>query len=123
MNSDIQLLLQKKASGEMTMNQVYQNASGDSKASFKDFLSNAIDKGWVDQGLNATSSILHSKYGAGATGGALISETPCLDGYEKNADNVCVPVRKSMSTGVKIGIGVGALAIVGVVIYIATKKD
>lgn len=123
MSPDIQLLLQKKATGELSMNQVYSNATGDGsfKGSFKDFMAQAVEKGWVDQGLNATSAVLHSRYGQDPSG-ALLTDTPCLEGFEKNSDGICVEIRQGLSNGAKIGIGVGILAIIGVAIYVSKNK-
>jgi len=121
--SDLQELMQKKQSGELTMNQVYLNAFGDGsfKGSFKDFMTKAQSEGWIDQGLNATSAYLNTKYG-GDVDEALLKDTPCLDGYEKDANGICIEIKKGMSMGAKIGVGIGIIALIGGIIYIVNKN-
>jgi hypothetical protein len=124
MNSNIQLALQKKAEQDLTMNQAYKeyvNATGDTSTPFKDFMNKAVGSGWIDQTLNATSSILHSKFGINS-GTPLIQDTPCSDGYEKDAQGVCVTVQKTISRNVWIGIGVVVIGIAAVVIYQSKNK-
>jgi len=123
MNADIQLLLTQQANGEISMNQAYNNATGEAKgSSFKDFLNKAVTNGWVDQAFNATSSILHSKYGAGAIGQQVIKETPCSEGFQKNENGVCEEVKKPISMGSKVFIGVGIVAVLGVISYAIYKN-
>ena len=114
--------LVKAKQGNMSMNQAYReysNAGG--LGSFKDFMSKAVNTGWIDQSLNTASSLLHSKYGIGEGGDALI-DTPCLDGYEKNADGICVEIATGMSTFAKVGIAVGVIALIGGIVYFAKKN-
>lgn len=123
MNPYTELALVKASKGEISMNQAYKeysNAGG--LDSFKDFMSKAVNTGWIDQSLNTASSLLHSKYGDGTGGGQLI-DTPCLDGYEKNADGICVEVKKGMSTFAKVGIAVGIIALIGGVAYYYSNKQ
>jgi hypothetical protein len=113
----------KAKQGNMSMNQAYReysNAGG--LGSFKDFMSKAVNTGWIDQGLNATSSFLNSKFGTGEGGDALI-DTPCLDGYEKNADGICVEIATGMSTFAKVGIAVGVIALIGGIAYYYSNKQ
>jgi hypothetical protein len=113
--------LVKAKQGNISMNQAYKeysNAGG--IGSFKDFMSKAVNTGWIDQSLNTASSILHSKYGEGS-GDSLI-DTPCLEGYEKNADGICVEISTGMSTFAKVGIAVGIIALIGGVAYYYSNK-
>lgn len=123
MNAYSQLALTKAVNGEISMNQAYKeysNAGGD--GSFKEFITKAVSLGWIDQSLNATSSFLHSKYGEG-TGGSQLIDTPCLEGYEKNSEGICVEVKTGMSTFAKVSIAVGLIALIGgVAYYYSTKK-
>jgi hypothetical protein len=122
MNANTQIFLQKKAQGEISANQAYKeylNAGG--TGGFKDFMNNAVDKGWIDQAFNATSSILHSKFGIGATGSPLIIDTPCDEGFEKDVNGICQPIKTGLSTGAWIGIGVVVIGIAGLIIYEVKK--
>jgi hypothetical protein len=122
MNADTQILMQKKSEGQMSANQAYKeylNAGG--SGSFKEWMNNAVDKGWVDQAFNAASSILHSKFGIGASGSPLIIDTPCDEGFEKDVNGICQPIKTGLSTGAWIGIGVVAIGIIGFVIYEVKK--
>jgi hypothetical protein len=113
----------KAKQGNMSMNQAYReysNAGG--LGSFKDFMSKAVNTGWIDQGLNTVSSVLRGKYGVGEGGGALI-DTPCLDGYEKNADGICVEIKTGMSTFAKVGIAVGVIALIGGIAYYYSNSN
>ena len=116
-----EMALVKANKNNMSMNQAYKeysNAGG--SGSFKDFMNKAVSMGWVDQSLNTASSFLHSKFGD-PTSSQLI-ETPCLEGYEKNSDGVCVEIKTGMSTFSKVGIAVGIIALIGGVIYFAKKN-
>jgi hypothetical protein len=112
----------KAKKGNISMNQAYReysNAGG--IGSFKDFMSKAVNTGWIDQTLNTASSLLHGKYGENASTDALI-DVPCLDGYEKNADGICVEITTGMSTFAKVGIAVGVIALIGGVAYYYSNK-
>jgi hypothetical protein len=112
----------KAKQGNISMNQAYReysNAGG--LGSFKDFMSKAVNTGWIDQSLNTASALLHGKYGEEVGGNALI-DTPCLEGYEKNSDGICVEIATGMSTFAKVGIAVGLLAIIGGIVYFAKKN-
>jgi hypothetical protein len=122
MNAYTELAMERAIKNNTTMNQAYReysNAGG--LGSFKDFMSRAVNTGWIDQSLNTASSLLHSKYGIGEGGDALI-DTPCLDGYEKNADGICVEIATGMSTFAKVGIAVGVIALIGGIVYFAKKN-
>lgn len=122
MDAYTEMALIKAKKGGVSMNQAYReysNAGG--LGSFKDFMSKAVNTGWIDQSLNTASSLLHGKYGEGS-GGALI-ETPCLEGYEKNADGICVEIKTGMSTFAKVGIAVGIIALIGGVAYYYSNKQ
>lgn len=118
-----EMALVKAKQGNISMNQAYReysNAGG--LGSFKDFMSKAVNTGWIDQSLNTASSLLHGKYGDGSSTGALI-DVPCLDGYEKNADGICVEIKTGMSTFAKVGIAVGVIALIGGVAYYYSNKQ
>lgn len=122
MDAYTELALQKAKKDNLSMNQAYKgysNAGG--SGSFKDFMNKAVSTGWIDQSLNTVSSLFHSKYGQG-TGGNQLIDTPCLDGYEKNAEGVCVEIKTGMSTFAKVGIAVGVIALIGGIVYF-TKKN
>lgn len=122
MNAYTELAMEKAIKNNTTMNQAYReysNAGG--LGSFKDFMSKAVNTGWIDQSLNTASSLLHSKYGIGEGGDALI-DTPCLDGYEKNTDGICVEIKTGMSTFAKVGIAVGVIALIGGIVYFSKKN-
>lgn len=119
---NLQELMDQKASGELTMNQAYKkwsNAGG--TGSFKDFMANATNKGWIDQGLNAISAYTRTKYGD-TSGGALITDTPCLDGFEKDSNGICQPIKKGMSTIAMVGIGVALIGVIAGVVYLSKQK-
>lgn len=121
MNAYSQLALTRAVNGEISMNQAYKEyLNADGNGSFKEFITKAVNLGWVDQTLNAASSALHSKYGDGGNG--LDLETPCLEGYEKNAEGICVESKKGMSTFAKVGIAVGIIALIGGIAYFAKKN-
>jgi hypothetical protein len=112
----------KAKKGNISMNQAYRdysNAGG--TGSFKDFMSKAVNTGWIDQALNTTSSLLHGKYGESASTESLI-DVPCFEGSEKNADGVCVEITTGMSTFAKVGIAVGVIALIGGVAYYYSNK-
>lgn len=122
MNAYTELAMERAIKNNTTMNQAYReysNAGG--TGSFKDFMSKAVNTGWIDQGFNAASSFLNAKFGTGQGGDALI-DTPCLEGYEKNADGICVEIRTGMSTFAKVGIAVGVIALIGGIVYYAKKN-
>jgi hypothetical protein len=122
MNAYSQLALTKAVNGEISMNQAYKefsNAGGE--GSFKEFITKAVNLGWIDQSLNAASAALHSKYGDAGDG--LELDTPCLDGYEKNSEGICVEVKKGMSTFAKVGIAVGIIAVIGGIAYYYSNKN
>lgn len=123
MDAYTEMALVKAKQGNMSMNQAYReysNAGG--IGSFKDFMSKAVNTGWIDQTLNTASSLLHGKYGDTANTLPLI-DTPCLEGYEKNEDGICVEVVKGMSTLAKVGIAVGVIALIGGVAYYYSNKQ
>jgi hypothetical protein len=122
MDAYTELAIEKAKRDNLSMNQAYKgysNAGGE--GSFKDFMNKAVSTGWIDQSLNTVSSLFHSKYGEG-TGGSQLIDTPCLDGYEKNADGICVEIKTGMSTFAKVGIAVGAIALIGGIVYFAKKN-
>jgi hypothetical protein len=113
----------KAKQGNISMNQAYReysNAGG--MGSFKDFMSKAVNTGWIDQTLNTASSLLHGKYGDTTVTSPLI-DVPCLDGYEKNIDGICVEITTGMSTFAKVGIAVGAIALIGGIAYYFSSKN
>jgi hypothetical protein len=115
--------LVKAKQGNMSMNQAYReysNAGG--LGSFKDFMSRAVNTGWIDQSLNTASAFLHGKYGESTDTTSLI-DVPCLEGYEKNADGICVEITTGMSTFAKVGIAVGVIALIGGVAYYYSNKQ
>lgn len=123
MDAYTEMALIKAKQDNLSMNQAYReysNAGG--TGSFKDFMSKAVNTGWIDQSLNTASALLHSKYGEGTGGNALI-DTPCLEGYEKNADGICVEIKPGMSTFAKVGIAVGVIALIGGVAYYYSNKN
>ena len=123
MDAYTEIALEKAKEGNISMNQAYKsysNAGGE--GSFKDFMNKAVSSGWVDQSLNTVSSLFHSKYGDG-TGGSQLIDTSCLDGYEKNADGICVEVKTGMSTFAKVGIAVGVIALIGGIAYYYSNKQ
>lgn len=123
MNTYTEMALIKAKQGNISMNQAYReysNAGG--LGSFKDFMSKAVNTGWIDQGLNTVSSVLRGKYGDDTSITPLI-DTPCLEGYEKNADGICVEIKASMSTFAKVGIAVGVIALIGGVAYYYSNKQ
>lgn len=118
-----EMALVKAKKGNISMNQAYReysNAGG--LGSFKDFMSKAVNTGWIDQSLNTASSLLHGKYGEDSSTTSLI-DVACLDGYEKNADGICVEIKTGMSTFAKVGIAVGIVALIGGVAYYYSKKQ
>jgi hypothetical protein len=122
MNAYTEMALIKANNDNLSMNQAYKsysNAGGD--GSFKDFMNKAVSMGWVDQSLNTISSVINSKYGEGTN--TQLIDTPCLEGYEKNADGICVEIKTGMSTFAKVGIAVGIIALIGGVAYYYSNKQ
>jgi hypothetical protein len=94
----------------------YQNAGGD--GTFKDFMQNAVDNGWLQKVGSTVGGFLTNKYGSESQ----IEDLPCPDGYTKDDTGVCVEIPKQgLSTGAIIGISVGAIAVIGTIIYVVNK--
>ena len=113
----------KAKKGNISMNQAYReysNAGG--LGSFKEFMSKAVNTGWIDQGLNTVSSVLRGKYGDDTSTTPLI-DVECLEGYERNVDGICVEIETGMSTFAKVGIAIGVIALIGGVAYYYSNKQ
>ena len=124
MNANLQVLFAKQRAGELTMNQAYKqwsNAGGN--GSLKDFIGKAQQNGYVDQGLNAASAFLHTKFDpTNPYVQPLVTNTPCDTGYIKDARGICMPAKKPVSTFVIVSVAVLLVGLIGGVIYLEHKK-
>jgi len=138
METNLEAVIQSKGDEKATMNGLYRgylNAGG--TESFKDFAENsdswsnadgklgewfrkANESGVIGQVLAGASAWANSKLGSG--GGSSV-EVPCLDGYTRNANGICVEDVKPMSTIAIVGISVGILALIGGIIYVYKTKS
>ena len=114
-------IFSKMRSGDISDSKAYKeylNAGGN--GTFKDFMQDAVDNGWIEKAGSVVGGFLQNKYGS-----QNIQDLPCNEGFVKDDTGVCIPeepTRQGLSTGAYIGIGVGVLAIVGVIIYVS-KRD
>jgi len=123
MNTNMQLELIQNQQDNLSANKVYKgwlNAGGN--GSFKDFMTKAQQEGWLDQGLNALSALAYTKYGSEGTKGDIIGDTPCDEGYAKDENGICQPIKKGMSTIAMVGIGVAIAGVITGVIILMNKK-
>lgn len=123
MNTNMQLELIQSQQDEVTANKVYKgwlNAGG--TGSFKDFMTKAQQEGWLDQGLNALSALAYTKYGTEGSKGDIIGDTPCDEGFVKDENGICQPIKKGMSTIAMVGIGVAIAGVIAGVIILMNKK-
>jgi hypothetical protein len=123
MNTNMQLELIQNQQDNLSANKVYRgwlNAGG--TGSFKDFMTKAQQEGWLDQGLNALSALAYTKYGTEGTKGDIIGDTPCDEGYAKDENGICQPIKKGMSTIAMVGIGVAIAGVITGVIILMNKK-
>jgi len=94
----------------------YQNAGGD--GTFKEFMTNAVDNGWLQKVGSTVGGFLANKYGTQSQ-----LDIPCADGFVKDETGVCVEIPKQgLGTGAYIGIAVGVVAVVGTIIYVVNKN-
>jgi len=114
--------------GEISHNQAYKlackagfgQADGDSwdyadddntgKKTFGDWVNTAQEAGWIDGAIGLIGGAIQNRKNRNQGGGGTTYYPPTP------------PPRQGLSTGAKIGIGVGVLAVVGVIIYFVTKK-
>jgi hypothetical protein len=111
-------IFSKMSNGDISDSKAYKeylNAGGD--GSFKEFMQNAVDNGWIQKAGSVVGGFLQNKYGS-----QNIQDLPCQEGFVKDATGVCVPLKQGLSTGAYIGIGIGILAIVGGIIYATREK-
>lgn len=123
MNTNTQLELIQSQQDEVTANQAYKgwlNAGG--SGSFKSFMEKAQQEGWLDQGLNALSALAYTKYGSAGTKGEIIGDTPCDEGFEKDENGICQPIKQGMSKIAMVGIGVAIVGVIAGVIILMNKK-
>ncbi len=114
--------------GEISHNQAYKlackagfgQADGDSwdyaddadtgRKTFGDWVNTAQEAGWIDAGVGLIGGLIKNRKdkNEGGGGGGYYPPPP--------------PPPRGLSTGAKIGIGVGVLAVVGVIIYFVARK-
>ena len=140
METNLEAVIQSKGDEKATMNGLYRgylNAGG--TESFKDFVENsdswsnaggrigewfrkANESGLISQVLAGAGAWANSKIGSGS-GGSSIVQIPCLEGYTRNANGICIEDVKPMSTIAIVGISVGILALIGGIIYVYKTKS
>ena len=109
--------------GEISDSQAYKeyvNATGDESTPFKDFMQTAVQNGWIQKVGSTVGGFLQNRYGVGETQDP--ATIPCPDGYENDGLGNCLPVKKGLSTGAWIGIGLGVAGVIGAIIYVKNKK-
>jgi len=114
-------IFDKRNAGEISDSQAYKeylNFGGD--GTFKDFMTNAVNEGWIDRGLGALSGWATAKYGGATSNPASVV---CGTGLQNDGLGNCIaPAPQGMSVGAKIGVGFGVLALIGGIIYIIKTK-
>ena len=90
----------------------YADSDSDKKT-FGDWVDTAQQAGWIDGAVGLIGSAIKNRKNRNDGGGG-------GGGYDDYRPRVDEP--QGLSAGAKIGIGVGALAVIGVIIYFVVKK-
>jgi len=86
----------------------YANESDNKKRSFGDWVNTAQEAGWIDSGIGLIGALIKKN----KKGGEEAAYVP----------PPYVPPPTGLSSGAKIGIGVGALAVIGVIVFLVVRK-
>ena len=122
--------------GEISHNQAYKQAckagfgksdddsweyltdEDESKKNIGDWFTMAQEAGWIDAGIGMIGGLIQKNKDKKSGGGGLTAEQLRAQAEELRR----LEDERGLSTGAKIGIGVGALAVVGVVVFLIIRK-